>query len=482
MEKLLVRYTHYLRQNNIEVAPSSLIDMIELLPYINLKDKEEFYCSLEQLWVQNEEERERFSLCFKEFFYKRISEEIREIELESLKQEFQKASHQLEAEFKLVKSEKEDRWKEFLKKASERFDQGTNKAHRKIHKFIQAQHDNEKMDTNRIVDLLSHQRERDIEGYVENLLWQAIEQSEPSVVFDAIASVERKLIKSEHKNEVLKIKERQLNFLNLQEKEEHSGMRQMVKTSADELKERSFNGVGPEKIAEMREYIRLSTKSLFTKFSKLLKQPWYNDTVDMEKTIEKSAQTYGVPMEICYVKPKKNQTNIHVLLDVSCSGVKSAELLLMFIYMFYQHFPNQVRSFVFIGMLAEISSHLKNGDWEEVLEHCLKKELVDYRGYSDYGKALSIYYTNFGSDLNKDSIVFILGDARNNRHRAQENLLRNIKSTAKAVYWLNPESKDMWSQGDSVIRKYMSYTTNTYDISNMDKLLGSLEDIAQLNI
>ena len=53
--------------------------------------------------------------------------------------------------------------------------------------------------------------------------------------------------------------------------------------------------------------------------------------------------------------------------------------------------------------------------------------------------------------------MVVLGDGRNNYFDPQAHLLKEISQRVKQVFWLNPETRDRWSDGDSEMRRYAPY-------------------------
>jgi len=59
--------------------------------------------------------------------------------------------------------------------------------------------------------------------------------------------------------------------------------------------------------------------------------------------------------------------------------------------------------------------------------------------------------------LDHRSTVIFLGDARGNYFDPRVDILRNISQRVKQVFWLNPETRDTWGEGDSVMRAYAPF-------------------------
>ena len=74
----------------------------------------------------------------------------------------------------------------------------------------------------------------------------------------------------------------------------------------------------------------------------------------------------------------------------------------------------------------------------------------------------------YASCLNRDSIVVVIGDARNNRYEPETEIIRKISRLVRKCYWLNTEEKVRWDKDDSVIGKYAPYLTEVYEMVKVE--------------
>ena len=51
----------------------------------------------------------------------------------------------------------------------------------------------------------------------------------------------------------------------------------------------------------------------------------------------------------------------------------------------------------------------------------------------------------------------MLGDGRNNYYDPKTEVLKELSRRVKQVFWLNPETKDQWTEGDSEMKRYAPY-------------------------
>jgi uncharacterized protein with von Willebrand factor type A (vWA) domain len=84
--------------------------------------------------------------------------------------------------------------------------------------------------------------------------------------------------------------------------------------------------------------------------------------------------------------------------------------------------------------------------------------------------AFHIFWRDYLSALDNRTTVVVIGDARNNYNDPKAWCMRDIHAKAKNVIWLNPESPSAWGFGDSVMDKYLPYTSMAEDCRNLRQL------------
>ena len=66
--------------------------------------------------------------------------------------------------------------------------------------------------------------------------------------------------------------------------------------------------------------------------------------------------------------------------------------------------------------------------------------------------------------------MVVLGDARNNYHRANAAVLGDLRRRARRVYWLNPEPRSYWDTGDSIASVYGAHCDGVFECRNLRQL------------
>lgn len=474
----MARFVDYLRHNEFSISPAAVHEAIQLVPHLDMKGRFEFQSSLSQLWVKHPYEQEKFNECFREFFFYQIHDRMQEVEkslkvkrkMEWSEKEIQKAEKRRDKQKSTNKKSKNtvgsmsDREKQWMKETMVQIDPKLNSLYEQAMKgqfkaLIEE-------------DKLTKYSPGAISTFAEELSWQAVLSHKPSIIFDSIQETTTFLLNM--RKDIIKFKNQMKDSISGIEKTEFRGMRKVVQTEIDRLKTREIKGLSKKEVQLLREHIQATSDYFLTRISKVLRKTRKEADIDGARTVQKSIETMGVPINLYYHRPKVNKTKIDILLDVSGSVIKSAEFLSLFAYLIHERFPSQVRVFAFVGFLDEVTDYYKNEDVEVAVRQSLINANIDYRGYSNYDTALSIYHNEYGSELDQDTLLFFLADARNNRNSPRLDLMKEFRERAKHIFWFNPEMKRKWNQGDSVIGRYATYCDAVFETLNVKQLEEAL--------
>lgn len=243
-----------------------------------------------------------------------------------------------------------------------------------------------------------------------------------------------------------------------------------VETNLDLLNS-DIENLTDDKYSALTDIIQANASKFRTKISRsMIKHK--NKKFNYKRTMQNSLKTFGVPIELYYEKPKVKKTKIVCILDVSGSCVKSSKLLLRFIYELSEVFKGGVKSYAFIKGLTDISDFFVNYHIDDAIEYSLMSVA---RTYSDYYTALKTFNDYYLGEVDKNTIVIFLGDARNNRNDPGVEYLSAIRKRAKSTIWLNVEEKPKWNVNDSIIGLYSEYMDDVYEILTTNHIIKFLE-------
>lgn len=199
--------------------------------------------------------------------------------------------------------------------------------------------------------------------------------------------------------------------------------------------------------------------------------------LDIHKTMKASCKTYGEPVKLVKVRPKRKPAKWIVLSDVSGSVKHATRLFMSFIFELKNVMDQDIKAFAFVSKVQEITDILKEAKYETMVKRVYDEKEIDFRGYSDYGVAFEAFDSVSGHDLDRKTVLLIIGDARNNRRLDRFDLLQKWSVRAGKVIWFNPDLPEKWDQGDSVISNYAKEVHQLYDVSTPKKLVKTIEQV-----
>ena len=214
----------------------------------------------------------------------------------------------------------------------------------------------------------------------------------------------------------------------------------------------------------VREQVRRLARRLASRHS-AKRRAARRGQLHMARTLRSGMAHDGVLMHTHWRSRKRDKAQLLALCDVSGSVAAYAGFLLMFLYSLQDILPH-TRSFAFSSRLGEISSLFR----EEPLERAIELANWRYGGATDYGNSLRDFAALALDDINRNTSVIILGDARNNRGNPELEIMRSIYQRSKQVIWLNPESRRSWGTGDSEMLRYQSACHYSAPCANLQQL------------
>ncbi|NNN08610.1 MAG: VWA domain-containing protein [Acidimicrobiaceae bacterium] len=225
-----------------------------------------------------------------------------------------------------------------------------------------------------------------------------------------------------------------------------------------------------EEMLQLERALRPLSRKLAVRLARRRRRR-HRGPIDLRHTVRSSLSTGGVPIDVRFKPPRPAKPEIVVIADVSGSVASFARFTLHLVHAISSQF-SQVRSFVFVDGLDEVT-HLfaECDDPAEAVERIsAEADVVAADGHSDYGRALSIFAHRFAPQLTRRTTVLILGDARNNYHPAQAEVLEGIARRVKALYWLNPEPQNYWNSGDSILSLYTPHCDDVIECRTLRQL------------
>ncbi|MGD1968121.1 MAG: VWA domain-containing protein [Desulfobacterales bacterium] len=241
------------------------------------------------------------------------------------------------------------------------------------------------------------------------------------------------------------------------------------------LGEIHFASLTKREVETMREVIEQLVRKLKDAISRRYARH-HRGVLDIKKTLRRSAGYQGIPLELFFRNRPLRKSKIVALCDVSGSVWSAARFMLNMLYSLQECFT-QVRSFVFVAGLDEVTHVFEDFEINQAIEKILKEADIEYNAATDYGLTLRQFKNNYMDMLNKKTTLIIIGDGRTNYGNPEENILGEMRDKSRRVIWLNPETPYFWYTGDSEMRTYMEYCDEVRPCQNLRQLLEFIESL-----
>lgn len=190
--------------------------------------------------------------------------------------------------------------------------------------------------------------------------------------------------------------------------------------------------------------------------------------LDFRRIFRASVAHGGTPIELFWRHRRPGKPDLVALCDLSGSVAIVSDFLLALLAPATEYF-RKVHIFAYVDRLCEVS--FENG-------YVVPHETLDLYARSDFGKVLQQFWGDAGERLlTQNTVVLVLGDARNNRRPPRPDLLVRIKDRSRKLIWLNPEPRVRWNTGDSVMGLYSSVCDTVVGCGNLRELLGALMNV-----
>jgi len=242
-----------------------------------------------------------------------------------------------------------------------------------------------------------------------------------------------------------------------------------------QLGETYFASLTQKEIEEMRMVIEQLVRKLKDTVSRRFANR-NRGILDVKKTLRISARYQGIPVEIAWRKRPSRKGKIVVLCDVSGSVWSAARFMLNMLYSLQECFT-QVRCFVFVAGLDEVTNVFKKHKINKAIGKILKEAEIDYNASTDYGLTFRQFRKEYLDILNKKTTLIIIGDGRTNYANPEEEILEEMRERCRRVIWLNPETEQFWYSGDSEMRCYRSYCHEVRPCQNLNQLAEFIRDL-----
>jgi hypothetical protein len=229
------------------------------------------------------------------------------------------------------------------------------------------------------------------------------------------------------------------------------------------LLEKPFKAFDPRDVKAAKDLVEELARQWQRTLSRRYKRRQYG-RLDFRRTIRASISHGGVPVDVVWRGRRPRKLDLVALCDVSGSVALVTDFFLALLAPAGAYF-RRVRTFAYVDRLCEVS--FEHG-------YVVPHGKLDLYALSDFGRVLQHFWQEQAGVLTRNTLVLVLGDARNNRRPPRPDLLTRVRRHVSKVVWLNPEPPERWDTGDSVIGLYAPACDMVLTCGNLRELLGAL--------
>ena len=201
--------------------------------------------------------------------------------------------------------------------------------------------------------------------------------------------------------------------------------------------------------------------------------------IDLRQTITQGLRSgREVPFTLIHRRRKRSKLRLIVLCDVSGSVWQVSTFLLKLVHTLQTEFSS-VRSLLFVNSIVEVTDLFRHMRFPHDLDALRSYPNLNLFGFSDFGRAFYQFYRDHLHDLTRDTVIVILGDARNNAFDAQCWTLEEMRQRSHRLIWLNPEPQRVWNTGDSIIAVYAPCCDYVLECWTLEHLAQAAEVLLQ---
>ncbi len=192
--------------------------------------------------------------------------------------------------------------------------------------------------------------------------------------------------------------------------------------------------------------------------------------LDFRRTIRAAVPRGGVPFERRWRSRRPGAPDLVAAVDLSMSAATASEFFLTLLAPANAHF-RRVHLFGYVDRLVPI---------EFVAGQVRPAGPLDVMARSDFGRVLRDLVEDHATVLGADTVLLVLGDARNNRRPPRADLLASARARVRRALWLNPEPRERWNTGDSVIASYARHVDAVVACGTLAELERALAAVGTL--
>jgi uncharacterized protein len=232
--------------------------------------------------------------------------------------------------------------------------------------------------------------------------------------------------------------------------------------------------------AAEQEAMLASIGPLAHRLSKILAQQTYRKRrLSVRRTLHLAMGTGGVPFRLGTEAAPPPRPEFVVLADVSGSVAAFSRFTLNLLIALDSRL-SRLRAFSFVDGLAEITELVSEARsaGRQLGTAEAARGAIRLNGSSDYGFVLREFASQYARQFSRRTVVLVVGDARTNYAEPAVAALAEVSERVGKLYWLNPEPRRYWDQGDSVMSKYAPCCAQVRECSTLRQIADFVQSLA----
>ncbi|GBD25105.1 hypothetical protein HRbin30_00420 [bacterium HR30] len=187
-------------------------------------------------------------------------------------------------------------------------------------------------------------------------------------------------------------------------------------------------------------------------------------TLHFRATFRKAVSTAGLLARPVFHRKHPRDLNLVALCDMSHSVANATKFFLHLLAAAQPYFRRAL-FLAFVDRAVEL---------EVGPGHVQPLAPLDVYARSDFGNVLATVQTELLRSLDRNTLLLILGDGRNNHRPPRAEILRDLRHRSRAVLWVQPEDPTRWGTGDSAFLHYAPHCTHVVVAPTPQELLYGL--------
>ena len=216
------------------------------------------------------------------------------------------------------------------------------------------------------------------------------------------------------------------------------------------------------------------------RLSKILAQQEFRKRrLSIRRTLHLAMGTGGVPFRIGTEPGRPPRPEIVVLCDVSGSVASFSRFTLNLLIALDSRL-SKLRAFSFVDGLADITELVSEARsaGRQLTTPEAARGAIRWHGSSDYGGVLRDFAAGYARQFSRRTVLLVVGDARTNYSDPSVGALADISQRVGKLYWLNPEQRRYWNQGDSVMGRYAPWCSQVRECSTLRQIGDFVQSLA----